>query len=113
MAVALTFYKFVFFVPETHKERVKQAVFDVGGGRIGDYACCSWETLGQGQFMPIEGSQPFIGSQGQIEQVTEYRVELICSEPVIKKAIEAMLLAHPYETPAYECWPVKTLQDFK
>lgn len=67
-------HKLIFFVPETHKERVKQAVFAAGAGRFDGYDCCSWETLGNGQFRPLEGSQPFIGAQGQIEQVSEYRV---------------------------------------
>ena len=96
-------HKLVFFVPETHKERVKQAVFNAGAGRFDGYDCCSWETLGNGQFRPLDGSQPFIGEQGKIEQVSEYRVEVICAT--------ALLLAHPYETPAYECWPVKMLED--
>lgn len=107
----MTMHKLVFFVPETHKERVKQAVFDAGAGQFDGYDCCSWETLGNGQFRPLAGSQPFIGEQGQIEQVSEYRVEVICADDQLKTIITALLLAHPYETPAYECWPVKTLED--
>jgi len=57
-------YKLVFFVPENHKEAVKQAVFDQGAGRYEGYDCCSWETLGSGQFKPLSGSQPFIGHAG-------------------------------------------------
>lgn len=107
----MTMHKLVFFVPETHKERVKKAVFEAGAGRFDGYDCCSWETLGNGQFRPLEGSQPFIGEQGQIEQVSEYRVEVICADQQLKPIITALLQAHPYETPAYECWPVKTLED--
>ncbi len=107
----MTMHKLVFFVPETHKERVKQAVFDAGAGRFEGYDCCSWETLGNGQFRPLEGSQPFVGEQDKIEQVSEYRVEVICADDQLKTIITALLLAHPYETPAYECWPVKTLED--
>lgn len=107
----MTMHKLVFFVPETHKERVKKAVFAAGAGRFDGYDCCSWETLGNGQFRPLDGSQPFIGEQGQIEQVSEYRVEVICADDQLKTIITALLLAHPYETPAYECWPVKTLED--
>lgn len=107
----MTMHKLVFFVPETHKERVKQAVFEAGAGRFDGYDCCSWETLGNGQFRPLEGSQPFIGEQGQIEQVSEYRVEVICADDQLRTIITALLLAHPYETPAYDCWPVKTLED--
>ncbi len=104
-------HKLVFFVPETHKEQVKQAVFNAGAGRFDGYDCCSWETLGNGQFRPLDGSQPFIGEQDKIEQVSEYRVEVICADEQLKTVITALLLAHPYETPAYECWPIKTLED--
>ncbi|AFJ01330.1 Bsu YqfO NIF3/CutA domain protein [Methylophaga frappieri] len=104
-------HKLVFFVPESHKERVKQAVFDAGAGRFDGYQYCSWESLGTGQFQPMAGSQPFIGQVDEIERVSEYRVEVICPDAQLKPVITALLLAHPYETPAYECWPIKTLED--
>ncbi|PIE41107.1 MAG: NGG1p interacting factor NIF3 [Gammaproteobacteria bacterium] len=99
-------YKIAFFVPEEHKEAVKQAVFNVGAGRIGDYDSCSWETLGVGQFRPLPGANPFIGKQGDIEQVQEYRVELVCRDELVKDAILALKQAHPYEEPAYDVWRV-------
>lgn len=105
-------YKLVFFVPESHKEIVKQAVFAQGAGRYECYDCCSWETLGTGQFKPLPGSQPFIGEQGNIELVAEYRVEMICASDKIKIVLQALLDSHPYETPAYEVWSIKTLDDF-
>lgn len=105
-------YKLVFFVPESHKEMVKQAVFAQGAGRYDGYDCCSWETLGLGQFKPLSGSQPFIGEQDKIETVAEYRVEMICAANNIKAVLQALLDSHPYETPAYEVWSIKTLDDF-
>jgi hypothetical protein len=105
-------YKLVFFVPETHKETVKEAIFSAGAGRYQAYDCCAWETLGMGQFRPLEGSQPFLGTQNKIENVAEYRVEIICSDDVMKTVLSALIDAHPYEVPAYEVWPVKTLDDF-
>ncbi|MDX1795908.1 MAG: YqfO family protein [Hydrogenovibrio sp.] len=94
--------KLSFFVPESHLETVKQALFTVGAGKIGDYDSCCWQTLGQGQFRPLEGSQPFIGQQGAIEEVEEYKVEMVVEEGVIETALSALKQAHPYETPAYE-----------
>ena len=105
-------YKLVFFVPESHKEKVKQAVFAQGAGRYVGYDCCSWETLGSGQFKPLSGSQPFIGEQDKIEIVAEYRVEMICAADNIKAVLQALIHSHPYETPAYEVWSIKTLDDF-
>jgi structural hemagglutinin/hemolysin toxin protein RtxA len=105
-------YKLVFFVPESHKEMVKQAVFEKGAGRYESYDCCSWETPGTGQFKPLSGSQPFIGEQDKIETVAEYRVEMICAADNIKAVLQALIDSHPYETPAYEVWSIKTLDDF-
>ena len=64
-------YKLIVFIPETHTEQVKTALFAAGAGRQGDYDCCAWQTLGQGQFRPLDGSKPFIGQQGDIETVAE------------------------------------------
>ena len=105
-------YKVVFFVPESHKESVKQAIFAAGAGRYDGYDSCSWETAGYGQFRPLANSQPFIGRQGQLERVQEYRIETVCHANDVKAVIAALLLSHPYETPAYDIMPVLTLDDF-
>lgn len=102
-------YKLSFFVPQAYLEQVKQAVFSAGAGRIGDYDQCCWQVLGEGQFRPLAGSQPFIGSTDQVEVVPEYKVEMVCDEALIKAAVAAMKQAHPYEEPAYD---VVRLEDF-
>lgn len=99
-------YKLCFFVPDTHLEPVKSALFALGSGKMGDYDCCAWQVAGQGQFRPLEGSVPFIGRQGDVEKLVEYRVEMVVSDEMIKSVIEALLEVHPYEQPAYEYWQV-------
>ncbi|MDR2315905.1 MAG: NGG1p interacting factor NIF3 [Pseudomonas sp.] len=95
-------YKLAFFVPASHVEVVKAAVFAAGGGRIGDYDHCAWQTLGQGQFRPLDGSQPFLGQAGQVEVVEEWKVELVVADDLIAQVVAALKQSHPYETPAYE-----------
>lgn len=97
-------YKLAFFVPASHVEVVKAAVFAAGGGRIGDYDHCAWQTLGQGQFRPLDGSQPFLGQAGQVEVVEEWKVELVVADELIAQAVAALKQSHPYETPAYDVW---------
>ncbi|MFT0517196.1 NGG1p interacting factor NIF3 [uncultured Pseudomonas sp.] len=97
-------YKLAFFVPASHVEVVKAAVFAAGGGRIGDYDHCAWQTLGQGQFRPLDGSQPFLGQAGQVEVVEEWKVELVVADDLVDQVVAALRLSHPYETPAYEVW---------
>jgi len=94
-------YTLFFYVPESHLESVKNAVFTAGAGAIGDYQLCCWQVLGQGQFQPQAGSQPFIGQQGQLEKVAEWRVEMVVAATHIKTAVAALKAAHPYEEPAY------------
>ncbi len=95
-------YKICFYVPESHLEPVKEALFIAGAGRIGNYDCCSWQCLGEGQFRPLAGSQPAIGQQNVIEQVAEYKVELVCSDEYVHAAVAALKTTHPYEEPAYD-----------
>ena len=102
-------YKLCFYVPSTHLEPVKTAVFATGAGRIGDYDCCCWQIEGQGQFRPRTGSQPFIGQQGVVETVKEYRVEMVCDDQHIKGALSALIAAHPYEEPAYDVVRLESL----
>ena len=94
-------YKLCFYVPESHLEAVKTAVFAVGAGRIGDYDSCCWQVLGEGQFRPLAGSAPYLGQQGVVEVVAEYRVELVCETQFVRAAVAALLEAHPYEEPAW------------
>ena len=95
-------YKLCFYVPETHLESVKTAVLATGAGKVGDYDSCCWQVLGQGQFRPLQGSKPFLGQQGEVEVVAEYRVELVCEGAVVRAAVDALIEAHPYETPAWD-----------
>ena len=95
-------FKLSFYVPESHLEAVKSALFEIGAGKIGNYDSCNWQTLGQGQFRALEGSEPYLGQQGIIETVVEFKVEMVCEDALIEKTLDALKQAHPYEEPAYD-----------
>ena len=97
----MALYQIFVHVPETHLEEVKEAMFEAGAGKLGNYSCCSWEVKGEGQFRPEEGSNAYLGEVGKIEKVAEYRVYTFCDRKNIKKIIVAMKAVHPYEMPAY------------
>lgn len=102
-------YKLAFFIPVDAAEDVKEAVFESGAGRIGDYEACCFQTRGTGQFRPLDGADPHIGRVGQLERVDELKVELVCRDERIHAAVAALKLAHPYEEPAYEVWRLEDL----
>lgn len=90
------------YVPATHVDNLKAALFDAGAGRLGQYDQCCWQVKGQGQFRPLSGSQPFLGHTHQLETVDEYRLEFIVIESSLKTIIDAMKQHHPYEQPAFD-----------
>ena len=95
-------YKLVVYIPEKSLETVKKALFDAGAGQMGNYDRCSWQTKGQGQFRPLEGSSPNIGDTGTLETLTEWRLEVLVMEAVASGVKRALIDSHPYEEPAFE-----------
>lgn len=99
-------YMLIVYVPKLHVDNVKAALFEAGAGKLGNYDRCCWQTLGQGEFRPLDNSTPFIGQQGKVEAVAEYKVEMICDVNIIDSVITVLKESHPYETPAYHYWEV-------
>jgi hypothetical protein len=98
--------KLVWFVPEEALDATRDAVFAAGGGRIGEYERCSWYTAGTGTFLGGAETDPTIGERGREERVPELRVETVVPGDRIGAAVAALRLAHPYEEPAYDVYPL-------
>jgi dinuclear metal center YbgI/SA1388 family protein len=99
--------KVVVFVPDTDLARVSDALFAAGAGHIGQYSQCSFRLAGTGTFFGSEASQPTVGQKGRREEVSEWRLEVICPERVVGAVIAAMRRAHSYEEPAYDVYPLR------
>ena len=104
-------YSLTYYIPPGDHERVKQALFDCGAGKIGQYDECCWEVLGNGQFRAQCSSKPTLGKIGQLEKVSEFKVEMVCEQSLIQEVVEALLREHPYEQPAYFVTQVMTLEN--
>ncbi|MGP4107249.1 Nif3-like dinuclear metal center hexameric protein [Virgibacillus sp. L01] len=98
--------KIAVFVPKTHLNEVRDAMSENGAGHIGDYSHCTFQSEGQGTFMPQEGTNPYIGSANNLAYVDEVKVESIIQLPKLAHVIEAMKNAHPYEEAAYDVMPL-------
>ncbi len=104
-------YSLTYYIPPSDHERVKQALFDCGAGKTGQYDECCWEVLGNGQFRAQCGSKPTLGQIGRLEKVSEFKVEMVCEQSLIREVVEALLREHPYEQPAYFVTQVMTLEN--
>ncbi|RSL34497.1 Nif3-like dinuclear metal center hexameric protein [Salibacterium salarium] len=98
--------KLVAFVPENHVEIVRSALGDAGAGHIGDYSHCTFATDGTGTFIPGDNTNPYLGTQGEMEFAAEKRMETVVPETMIRNVIKALEKAHPYEEPAYDVYPL-------
>jgi dinuclear metal center YbgI/SA1388 family protein len=97
-----TLQKLFCFVPTTHLEPVRNAIFAAGAGHIGGYTECSFAAEGTGTFKGGDGSQPFVGRPGIRHEEKETRVETILPAHLSRRVVEAMVAAHPYEEVAYD-----------
>jgi hypothetical protein len=86
-----TRYKFIYFTPPQHLEELKTAIFATGAGTYQNYTECMFMMPGIGQFRPGDNSNAFIGTKGQLEEVSEVRCEMVCqTKEITEKAVEAL-----------------------
>jgi len=100
-------YKLVVFVPSEYAEKVRDAIFEIGAGSIGNYSACSFNSLGIGTFKPEDASNPFVGKKGSLHKEEEVRIEMVIPAYLLKKAEQVILKIHPYEEPAYDIIAIK------
>lgn len=97
-------YKIVVYVPESDGDKLREVMGSAGAGKIGNYFHCTFTLKGKGRFKPQTGANPTIGEIGKLEEVAEERIETVCSEDNLKKVLEAIKSAHPYEEPATDVY---------
>lgn len=90
------------FVPLTHADKVRQSLFDAGGGHIGRYDECSFNAEGFGTFKGDSGTNPFAGRPGELHRENEIKVEVIFPAWIESRILKNLLVAHPYEEPAFD-----------
>lgn len=98
--------KIVVFTPVSHSDAIRKAFADAGAGHIGNYDSCSFTSVGTGRFRGLEGTKPFIGEPGKIEEVREEKIEVICAAEMLGKVLKAVKAVHPYEEPAIDVYPL-------
>lgn len=98
--------KLVTYVPASHSEQVRVAIFEAGAGHIGNYDSCSFNTNGKGTFRGNENSDPFIGEKGKLSVEDEVRIEVIFEAFKESAILKNLLASHPYEEVAFDVYPL-------
>ncbi|NLA23398.1 MAG: Nif3-like dinuclear metal center hexameric protein, partial [Bacteroidales bacterium] len=99
-------HKFICYVPETHANALREAMFEGGGGHIGNYDKCSYNLSGFGTYRAGQDTNPFLGEIGKMHTEPETRIETIIHESRLSNLIQKVIEVHPYEEPAYDIIPL-------
>ncbi|PQV63259.1 dinuclear metal center protein, YbgI/SA1388 family [Abditibacterium utsteinense] len=89
-------------VPPDSLQKIADAMWNAGAGKIGFYDQASFQTEGKGTFRPLDGARPFEGEIGARSEVAEVRLEVIAPESGWKNVVAALQEAHPYEEVAFD-----------
>lgn len=90
-------------IPE-NAEKLRNALFDAGAGKIGNYEDCSFNSQGIGTYMGNENSNPEIGARFEFVQNTEIKIEVTFEKHLEAKILKALFANHLYEEVAYEIY---------
>ena len=93
--------KLTTFAPISDSQKVLDALYAAGAGNIGNYENCSFRTEGIGSFKPVGTANPHIGTLNKVEEVAEYRLEVIFPSHLERAILAALRAAHPYEEVAF------------
>jgi len=93
-------------VPE-NVEQVRNALFNAGAGKIGNYEKCSFNSQGIGTYMGNENSNPEIGQRFEFVETPEVKIEVIFEKHLQGKILAALFLNHIYEEVAYEIYELQ------
>src|SRR5688572_7761327 len=103
--------KLITYVPATHADEVRDALFAAGAGNIGNYSECSFNSSGEGTFKANDSANPFVGETGTRHTETEMKIEMIFPAWLESAVRKALLQAHPYEEVAYDIFPLENTRD--
>ncbi|WP_069997539.1 Nif3-like dinuclear metal center hexameric protein [Cellulosilyticum sp. I15G10I2] len=97
-------YKVAVYVPEMYFEQVRNIIIKHDICDIGSYKGCTFTMAGEGTFIPVEGSKPYLGELGQLEKVYERKIEFIAHQHNVESIQQLIREQHPYEEVAFDIY---------
>jgi dinuclear metal center YbgI/SA1388 family protein len=95
-------------IPE-NVEKLRNALFDAGAGKIGNYEDCSFNSQGIGTYMGDENSNPEIGERFEFVEAKEIKIEVTFEKHLQSKIVKALFANHVYEEIAYEIYNLENV----
>lgn len=99
--------KLITYTVSENSEKVRNALFEAGAGKIGNYDNCSFNTEGFFTFQGNEDSNPVIGEKGKLHTGNEIKIEVVFEKHLQSKILKALFANHIYEEVAYEIYDLQ------
>ena len=104
--MGVQYYKLEIFIPETHFRALQEALQDADAGHIGNYDSCLSYSRVTGTWRPLEGTTPYIGTEGEVSEEPELKVEVTIRAEALDRVMRAIKAVHPYEEPLINVLPL-------
>jgi len=98
--------KLEIFVPKEYSLKIRDALAEIGVGRVGNYDYCLAIYPVQGYYRPLPGAEPFEGKIEKISETMEQKIEVNCKRELVNEAIKVIKKIHPYEEPLVNVIPL-------
>ncbi|MBR6091041.1 MAG: hypothetical protein IKP86_13975 [Anaerolineaceae bacterium] len=95
----MKFFKLEIFIPESHFKKLREVLYRMDAGHIGNYDCCLSYSKVTGTWRPLAGTNPFAGRENEISEEEELKVEVTVTGEKLDDTIRAVKEVHPYEEP--------------
>ncbi len=99
--------KLITYTISENVEELRNALFEVGAGKIGNYEDCSFNSKGIGTYMGNEDSNPEIGERFEFVENEEIKIEVTFEKHLQSKILKALFKNHVYEEVAYEIYDLQ------
>ncbi|MFS4457284.1 Nif3-like dinuclear metal center hexameric protein [Maribacter sp. 2304DJ31-5] len=97
-----TIKKLTFYAPIAESQHLKEKLFAVGAGNMGNYSECSFSVEGIGSYKASELANPTLGEKGITHREEEALISMTFPKHLEHKVIRVLLQNHSYEEVAYE-----------
>ncbi len=101
--------KFIVYVPEEYYDHVRRVIINYNPCLIGDYKGCTFTSLGEGTFIPLNQSKPYIGEIGSLEVVGERKIECVIEKDNLSDIMQQIKRVHPYEEIAFDLIEIENI----
>ena len=99
--------KLITYTTPENADKVRNALFEVGAGTIGNYDNCSFNSVGFSTYQGNENSNPVVGTKGELTQTNEIKIEVTFEKYLQSKILKALFSNHVYEEVAYEIYELQ------